>query len=318
MEDIRHLKIPPLLSVTSAPPRNLYAIGDASCLERICIAIVGTRRPSPYGVKMAFQLGRELACAGFCVVSGLARGIDGAAHAGALAGALPAAGLTAAVLGHGLDRIYPSEHFSLAKRIVSAGGVLLSEYCVGTPPLARHFPARNRIIAGLCKGVIVIEAAEKSGSLITAGFAADEGRDVYVIPARAGDQSFLGSHKLIQDGAKLVTRAEDIICEYASASGTIREADSESCSQEWGEAGHLENLENLENLKSLEKLFSVRSGLLTLSQVREQPELEEAFRAALSMGEVVEYSLQSYLWVGKGSAVREKRSLPTDSKCDTL
>ncbi|MBI1862140.1 MAG: DNA-protecting protein DprA, partial [Deltaproteobacteria bacterium] len=264
---------PKPLSVTSAPPNKLFCLGNAASLLGPCIAIVGTRRPTGYGLKVAFEIARDLARSGVCVVSGLARGIDGAAHVGALAGG----GQTVAVLGHGLDRIYPKEHQRLALRILEMGGALLSEFEVGVAPLPAHFPQRNRIIAGLSLGVVVVEAAERSGSLITAGFAADEGREVFVVPSRAGDTSFAGSHRLIQDGAKLVNRAADILVEF----GVKVE----------------EPLPSFSEMEPLERFFWSHGGVASLSHLHNAPRLKERFREALSTGEVREYALQKFVWI---------------------
>jgi len=197
----------PLLSEISRPPRALFALGDWGRLSGPGVAVVGTRVPSSYGRRMAAGIGADLAAVGLGIVSGLARGIDAFAHAGALS----AGGYTAAVLGHGLDRIYPAENRGLAASILRGGGCLLSEYPPGIPPRPAHFPCRNRIIAGLSLGVVVVEAAERSGSLITARLALDSGREVFAFPGPCDGASFQGSHRLIQQGAKLVTRVEEVI-----------------------------------------------------------------------------------------------------------
>jgi DNA processing protein len=170
------------------------------------VAIVGSRRATPYGLEVAERLGAALGERGVTVVSGLARGIDSAAHRGALA----SGGRTIAVLGSGLDVIYPPENRRLATRIVEAGAVI-SQFAAGTRPLPYHFPERNRVIAGLALAVVVVEAAEKSGALITAGFAAELGREVLAIPGRVNSPESQGAHRLIQDGAALVQDADDVI-----------------------------------------------------------------------------------------------------------
>jgi DNA processing protein len=166
---------PALLAALSDPPLGLFVRGEVPALP--AVAVVGARRCSAYGREVAEYLGRELAGGGACVVSGMARGVDGAAHRGALAGGGP----TVAVWGAGPDRVYPSEHAALAEKI-AAHGALLTEYPPGTPPLAAHFPERNRLIAGLARVVIVVEADERSGALVTARLALDEGRDVMAVP----------------------------------------------------------------------------------------------------------------------------------------
>jgi DNA processing protein len=179
-----------------------------SSLDECAIAVVGTRRPTSYGRDAADRLAGDLARAGVTIVSGLAKGIDTHAHRSALA----ACGRTIAVLGSGLDRIYPAENAALAREI-SEKGTLISEYPPGTPPDAANFPARNRIISGLSRGVLVIEARESSGALITADFALEQGRDVFAIPGNIFWPTSEGSHRLIQQGAKLVRCADDVLQE---------------------------------------------------------------------------------------------------------
>ena len=174
--------------------------------DALAVAIVGSRRATPYGLEVAERLGAALGARGVTVVSGLARGIDSAAHRGALA----SGGRTIAVLGSGVDVIYPPENRRLAGRIVEAGAVV-SQFAPGTRPLPYHFPERNRVIAGLVLAVVVVEAAEKSGALITAGFAAELGREVLAIPGRVSSPESRGAHRLIQDGAALVQDAEEVI-----------------------------------------------------------------------------------------------------------
>ena len=174
--------------------------------HRSAIAIVGTRRRTTYGRTVATKLAGDLASAGLTIVSGLARGIDGHAHRAAL----QHGGRTLAVLGHGLDTIYPAEHRSLAAE-VAAQGALLSEYPIGVGPAAEHFPIRNRIISGLALATVVVEAGEASGALITARAAADEGRDVFAVPGPITSPASRGCHQLIQEGAGLVNEAQDIL-----------------------------------------------------------------------------------------------------------
>lgn len=200
---------PQLLDATAQPPWVLYTRGRRELLERPGIAVVGTRTPTVYGKRMAEQFARELSCSGVCVVSGLARGIDGAAHEGALEGA----GGTIAVLGCGIDVIYPKEHAYLYSRIAE-NGLILSEYPPGMFAAPGLFPQRNRIIAGLSLGTFVVEAALKSGSLITADQALDESRDVFALPGPVTSPKSSGAHALIQQGAKLVSCAKDILDEY--------------------------------------------------------------------------------------------------------
>lgn len=193
------------------PPSVLYYLGDLTALEGIKVAVVGTRRPTPYGLKVAQVLARGLAEAGIVVVSGMAAGIDAAAHRGALQGK----GKTIAVLGSGVDVVYPRENARLYQEIAGEG-LILSELPPGTPPERHHFPARNRIISGLARGTIVVEAGEKSGALITADLALEQGRDVFAVPGPITSFQSRGTNNLLKQGAKVVTGVEDILEEYFS------------------------------------------------------------------------------------------------------
>lgn len=200
-------RYPASLLQTADPPLMLYVLGRAEALAHPrMLAIVGSRNPTPQGESNARLFSRSLAEADVCVVSGLALGIDGAAHTGALEGG----GTTIAVVGTGLDTVYPKRHESLASRIAEHGAIV-SEYPLGTPPLAAHFPQRNRIIAGLSQGTLVVEAAVRSGSLITARLAAEQGREVFAIPGSIHAPQSRGCHALIRQGAKLVESAQDIL-----------------------------------------------------------------------------------------------------------
>ena len=200
------------------PPLLLYAMGARTVWEQgtlanamsRSLAIVGSRNPTPQGAANARQFSQALAESGLTIVSGMALGIDGAAHEGALAGAGEGQLATIAVVGTGLDRVYPKQHLDLARNIAQHG-VLLSEYPLGTPPLAANFPKRNRIIAGLACGTLVVEAALKSGSLITARLALEQGKDVFAIPGSIHSTQARGCHALIKQGAKLVESAQDVI-----------------------------------------------------------------------------------------------------------
>ncbi len=189
-----------------APPLVLYVWGTIEARDAQAVAIVGSRRATHYGIGVARKFGFQLAHAGLCVVSGLARGIDTAAHEGALA----AGGRTVAVIGSGLGKLYPPENMPLAERIADNGAVV-SEFPIDFPPEKRSFPLRNRIVAGWCRGTLVVEAPEKSGALITAGQASENGRDVYAVPGPIDRPTSRGSNGLIQQGAKLVTGARDIL-----------------------------------------------------------------------------------------------------------
>ena len=201
---------PARLKTIADPPPFLYARGKLDGADEKLIAVVGSRSASAYGLRITADLCGGLASLGFTVVSGMARGIDGAAHEAALS----AGGRTIAVLGSAVDVIYPPEHERLYHRI-HAQGAVVSELPIGTPPIAFNFPARNRLISGLALGVVVVEATEKSGSLITAALALEQGREVFAVPGEAGASRSRGTHRLIRQGAKRVERVEDVIEEIA-------------------------------------------------------------------------------------------------------
>jgi DNA processing protein len=202
---------PPLLRAIPDPPPTLWLRGDAptELLARPAVAIVGARACSSYGRSVARSLGRELAAAGLVIVSGMARGIDGEAHRGALDGG----GITVAVLGCGIDRDYPAAHRALAGRIVERG-LIVSEYEAGIEPAPWRSPARNRIIAGLCAATVVVEARERSGALITADFALEDGREVMVVPGEITSAVSAGSNALLRLGATPVTATADVLEAY--------------------------------------------------------------------------------------------------------
>ena len=188
-------------------PLLLYVHGALRPLQRMSVAVVGSRRATAAGLDHARHFSRELSDAGWVVVSGLALGVDAAAHQGALDGPSP----TVAVVGTGLDQTYPTRHKALAKRIVASGGALVSEFAIGTPPLAENFPQRNRIIAGLTRGTLVVEAVPQSGSLITARLALEANREVFAIPGSIDSPQSRGCHGLIRDGATLVETVDHIL-----------------------------------------------------------------------------------------------------------
>ena len=229
------------------PPFLLYYRGTLKAdLDTLCIAIVGSRIPTAYGAQIAQSMAQNLAKAGFTIVSGAAKGIDTKAHIGAL----KAQRRTIAVLGCGLDIAYPAENRELLNAI-SQNGAVISEYPLGTLPIAGHFPARNRIINGIAKGILVVEAAKKSGSLITAELALSEGRDVFAIPGNIYSAKSQGCHKLIQQGAKLVTDVGDIIEEYqhdtAFASDKMQNNDTIKTNSSENEQVELEKENQLAN-----------------------------------------------------------------------
>ena len=210
---------PSSLLNTEDPPLMLYLMGQVQTAWPSAIAVVGSRNPTPQGLANARQFSRCFVQAGLTVVSGLALGVDAAAHEGALEAALPGQLATIAVVGTGLDRVYPRQHLELAHRIAQ-NGLFVSEYPLGTPPLAQNFPRRNRIIAALSEGTVVVEAALKSGSLITAHQAAEQGKDVFAIPGSIHSPQSRGCHALLKQGAKLVETAQDVLEELSVAHPT--------------------------------------------------------------------------------------------------
>jgi len=208
-------RYPAALAASADPPPLLYVQGDPEVLTLPGVAIVGTRNPTPSGRETAHAFARHLGARGLAVASGLAIGIDGAAHGGALAAAT---GPTFAVAGTGLDRVYPARHADLARRI-AAQGALVSELPVGTRPSREAFPRRNRLLSALTTGTLVVEAAVRSGSLITARFALEQGREVFAIPGSIHNPVARGCHRLIRQGAKLVETADDILEELAPLLG---------------------------------------------------------------------------------------------------
>lgn len=199
---------PKLLLEIPNPPELLFVKGSVELLHQPQIAIVGSRNASPIGLETAYDFAHSLSQSGLIITSGLALGIDGAAHQGALAANCP----TIAVIGTGVDKVYPYQHTSLAEKILN-NGAIVSEFPLGTTPAPHNFPRRNRIISGLCLGTLVVEASAKSGSLITAKLAADQGREVFAIPGSIHNPTSKGCHQLINLGAKLVQNIDDILSE---------------------------------------------------------------------------------------------------------
>lgn len=197
---------PQRLKTIASAPKILHLAGELDCLSKPCLAIIGTRKPSHQALKIAEKWAKALSEAGIAIISGLALGIDGAAHKGALLGK----GKTIAALGCGLNIDYPKQHKDLKKAIIDQGGCLISEYAEDTPPHPRHFPHRNRIISGLSDGVLVIEAALKSGSLVTAKIAAEQGKIVMAVPSHIHNPMAQGCHFLIREGATLVSSIEEV------------------------------------------------------------------------------------------------------------
>lgn len=202
-------RYPPPLREIFDPPFMVFVRGTLPDPERPGVAVVGTRDPSAKAVVAAEKLGESLAAAGYCVVSGLARGIDAASHRGAVGH-----GPTGAVLGCGIDRVYPAGHRTLASRMLQSGGFLMSEYSPGVGSAKYHFPARNRIISGLSRGVVIVQAPARSGALITAEYALDQGRDLFVHSAGLHGTAGAGTRELAEDGARIISGAEDVFDEW--------------------------------------------------------------------------------------------------------
>lgn len=214
----RDTAYPQILRHIADPPLLLYCEGEIELLNQPALAVVGSRAPTPIGVETAQAFAMQLARLGFVITSGMALGIDTAAHRGALS----VTGKTIAVVGTGLDRIYPARNSELAAQIRSAG-LLISEFPLGTAPLARNFPQRNRIISGLSRGVLVVEAGIQSGSLITARMALEQGREVFAVPGSIHNPTSKGCHLLLRDGAKLVQSVDDVL-EEIDAQGLFASA----------------------------------------------------------------------------------------------
>lgn len=234
---------PPLLKEIPDPPPLLFVRGNLGALQDLQLAIVGTRHPTAPALQTATQFAEFLSCQGFVITSGLALGIDAAGHRGAI----KAGGMTIGVAGTGVDRIYPRQHLDLAHEII-AKGAIISEYPLGTPPAAQNFPRRNRIISGLAVGVLVVEAALQSGSLITAKMAMEQGREVFAIPGSIHNPASRGCHALIKQGAKLVENADDI---FEELSIWINKGTSQT--------GRVSNVSSTENLS--EELRTVLSSM---------------------------------------------------------
>ena len=264
---------PALLKEIFDPPILLYVKGSLPKDSQTCLAVIGSREASMHGLEMAASMGRELAGAGAVVVSGLARGIDSAAHRGALE-----TGNTVAVLGCGLARMYPPENKKLAEEI-SKKGALISEFPMKTGPELFHFPMRNRIISGMSRALVVVEAREKSGALITVGCALEQGRDVYALPGNAGSKKTQGSNDLLKQGAILVTDASEILENFGLKPRDKKASRAKSLSKE--ESSLLRLLAKAETLHvdeiveksvlSPQKTMTLLTGLAVKGAVRELP-----------------------------------------------
>lgn len=223
--------LPRALTEIGSPPSGVYLLGELPSANETWVAVVGSRRALPASRREAFRLGKELAAAGVAVVSGLAVGVDTAA----LEGALAAGGRTGAVLGNGLPGIYPAANAGLAERMIAAGGFLLSELPLHAPPLPRHFPRRNRLVSALARAVVVLQAGLRSGSLITAGWALDQGREVLVVPGSTEGSHFEGSHQLIRAGAQLVCSSREVIEALSGQREAALPSDDARLEKAWAE-----------------------------------------------------------------------------------
>ncbi len=251
-------KFPKMLKEIPNPPIGIYVLGNVEALQtRRTISIVGTRKASLYGSTQARKIGTDLALAKWTVVSGLARGIDTAAHVGTLDGN----GVAIAVLGCGIDIIYPPENEDLSKKIRETGGAIISEFSIGKVADRRTFPQRNRIIAGLGAGMLVVESDEQGGSMISANFAAELGRTVFALPGRIDQENSRGCHKLIREGATLITSANDIIEEMESVSS------QPSLALEFGNENGVLSVKESENSEARERRNSSKNSDETAREV---------------------------------------------------
>ncbi len=223
---------PEMLKRISDPPLALYVAGDTRILNKAGCAVIGTRHASLYGRETARRFGYQLAAAGYCVISGFARGIDTEAHSGAV----QAGGLTVAVLGSALDKMYPQENRKFARELIEKGGAIITEYPFGREADRQTFPQRNRIVSGMSRGVLVIESPLRSGTLITVAQALEQGRSVMAVPGRIDSQASAGSNRLIREGARLVASVEDVLEELQDLfAGVRREKGSADSAQQDGE-----------------------------------------------------------------------------------
>ncbi len=291
-------RYPALLREIPTPPPILFVQGDINALNNQQIALVGTRHPSPQGIDIAYNFAKHFVALGFTITSGLALGIDTASHSGALA---VENGKTLAVLGCGLDQIYPAINKNLAYKIIE-NGALISEFPIGVEPKAGNFPSRNRIISGLCQGVLVIEAAIRSGALITAECAVEQGREVFAVPGSVYNAKAKGCHKLIRQGAKLVESTNDVLEEL---SVLLRPVVTKSCIA----------VQNKCNISSdvtlakeyLELLSYINDGYMT-------PVDEVVIRSGYSVQEatskLMQLELEGYILAVPGGYTRMVKSVP--------
>lgn len=261
---------PPLLKEIKDPPNPLYCAGDLSLLRRKCVALVGSRRTTEYGRLTARRMGRKLAECGAVIVSGMAKGIDTCAHLGALEAGAQYGGGTAAVLGCGADVCYPSSNLKLRDQI-GKQGLILSEYPPGTQPARYRFPRRNRIISGLCEAVVVVQAPENSGALITAEMAAEQGRDVYAVPGPINSGYHLGSNKLLGDGALPLAAIGDLVQDLGLSKNSFAVFEESLGEDEKKLVAFLQNHGELtldQLCAGLKKPVSQVSGMVTVLEIK--------------------------------------------------
>ncbi len=263
---LRHLEYPSQLAETPSAPSVIYVKGEMLSADEPAIAIVGSREATPYGLEMTRRISYDLARAGVTVVSGLARGIDTAAHRAAL----EAGGHTMAILGSGLDRIYPQRNIPLVEKIVESGAIF-TEYPPGVSALPQHFPRRNRVISGLCHGVLVVEAAFKSGAMLTVNWALEQNRDVFAVPGSALSEKSKGTNWLIQQGAKLTTTANDILEDLNVDSRLLKPVDELTSPQGSVEksTGFGENA--LDNFARENNVLSIERRVVELLELSREP-----------------------------------------------
>ena len=264
------------------PPPVLWVRGDVRLLERPGVAVVGTRHPSPYGVGMAEMLSRDLAQRGMVIISGMARGVDSAAHKGAL----DVGGKTVAVWGTGIDVVYPKENRKLAERIVERGGTIVSEFPMGTFPAPQNFPLRNRILSGMSLGVLVVEAGEYSGTRITARCAMEQNRDVFAVPGNVTNKNAWGPNTLIKQGAKLTATWEDVWEELPSEVRRELDAAKGDTGGDESDAGGAASLFDGEDQRSLAEHERVVLGKLKRDEAVQLDELIEVLEGRLSSAEI--------------------------------
>jgi len=291
---------PELIGQISDPALLLYVDGDPGALQLPALAIVGSRNPTSGGTRNAFDFAQHLGACGFSIVSGLAQGIDTAAHRGAIAGGAT----TIAFLGNGIDRVYPAANRDLAHEIAEHGA-LVSEYSLGSPPDRRHFPQRNRLISGASLGTLVIEAARRSGSLITARLAAEQGREAFALPGSIHNPLARGCHQLIRQGAKLVETADDIVAELAPLVSHVLQNAVESTMNDAPEPAHDEQYSELQKYLSHDPIgvdeLAEQSGL-TIEQVSSMLLILEL------QGRVEALSGGQYSMLTKGAANRPREN----------